>query len=50
MAIAVSMAVLIVSGPSALAAIGKALEARDARAPAGRETWQPMQVARLLAA
>jgi len=41
------MAMLIVSGPSALAAIGKALEART---PAGRETWQPVQVARLLAA
>lgn len=38
------------SGVTTLAAIGKALEARGVRTPAGRETWQPVQVARLLAA
>ena len=37
------------SGVTTLAAIGKALEARGVRTPAGRETWQPVQVARLLA-
>jgi DNA invertase Pin-like site-specific DNA recombinase len=36
------------SGVTTLAAIGKALEARGVRTPAGRETWQPVQVSRLL--
>ena len=37
------------SGVSTLAAIGKALEARGVRTPAGNDTWQPVQVSRLLA-
>jgi DNA invertase Pin-like site-specific DNA recombinase len=37
------------SGVSALAAIGKALEARGVRTPAGNDTRQPVQVSRLLA-
>jgi hypothetical protein len=31
-------------------AIARELEARGARTPAGRSTWQPVQVSRLLAA
>jgi hypothetical protein len=34
---------------STLAAIAKTLEARGVRTPAGRSTWQPVQVSRLLA-
>jgi DNA invertase Pin-like site-specific DNA recombinase len=36
------------SGVSTLAAIGKALEARGVRTPAGRANWQPVQVSRLM--
>jgi DNA invertase Pin-like site-specific DNA recombinase len=38
------------SGVTTLAAIGKALESRGVRTPAGNDTWQPVQVSRLLAA
>jgi hypothetical protein len=38
------------SGVTTLAAIGKALEARGVRTPAGRETRQPVQVSRMMAA
>jgi len=37
------------SGVTTLTAIAKALEARGVRTPAGRETWQAVQVSRLLA-
>jgi hypothetical protein len=37
-------------GKSTLAAIAAELEARGVRTPAGRSTWNPMQVSRLLAA
>jgi hypothetical protein len=37
------------SGVSTLAAIAKVLEARGVRTPAGRSTWQPVQVSRLIA-
>ena len=38
------------SGISTLAGIAKILEARGVKTPAGRSTWQPVQVSRLLAA
>ena len=34
----------------ALAGIAKVLEARGVKTPAGRSTWQPAQVARVVAA
>jgi DNA invertase Pin-like site-specific DNA recombinase len=37
-------------GKTTLAAIAQELEARGVRTPAGRSTWSPMQVSRLLAA
>jgi DNA invertase Pin-like site-specific DNA recombinase len=37
-------------GKTTLAAIAHELEARGVRTPAGRSTWSPMQVSRLLAA
>jgi hypothetical protein len=37
------------TGHTTLAAIARELEARGVRTPAGRSTWQPMQVSRLLA-
>jgi DNA invertase Pin-like site-specific DNA recombinase len=37
------------SGISTLAGIAKILEARGVKTPAGRSTWQPVQVSRLLA-
>jgi DNA invertase Pin-like site-specific DNA recombinase len=36
------------SGVSTLAGIAKVLEARGVRTPAGRSTWQPVQVSRLM--
>jgi DNA invertase Pin-like site-specific DNA recombinase len=38
------------AGKSTLAAIAQELEARGVRTPAGRSTWAPAQVSRLLAA
>jgi hypothetical protein len=38
------------SGISTLVGIAKILEARGVKTPAGRSTWQPVQVSRLLAA
>jgi DNA invertase Pin-like site-specific DNA recombinase len=37
------------SGINSLAGIARSLEARGVRTPTGRTTWQPVQVARLLA-
>jgi DNA invertase Pin-like site-specific DNA recombinase len=37
-------------GAATLAAIAQELEARGVRTPAGRSTWAPVQVSRLLAA
>jgi hypothetical protein len=37
------------AGHSTLAAIARELEARGVRTPAGRSTWAPAQVSRLLA-
>jgi hypothetical protein len=36
------------SGVSTLAGVARALESRGVRTPAGRATWQPVQVARLV--
>lgn len=38
------------SGVDTLAGLARALEARGVRTPAGRTSWQPVQVSRLLAA
>jgi hypothetical protein len=38
------------SGVVTLVCIAKVLEARGVRTPAGRSTWQPVQVSRLLTA
>jgi hypothetical protein len=38
------------AGHTTLAAIAAELQARGVRTPAGRSTWQPVQVSRLLAA
>jgi hypothetical protein len=38
------------SDVSTLAGVARALQARGVRAPAGRTSWQPVQVSRLLAA
>jgi hypothetical protein len=38
------------AGKTTLAAIAQELEARGVRTPAGHSAWQPVQVARLLAA
>ena len=38
------------NGHKTLAAIAQELEARGVRTPAGRSTWAPAQVSRLLAA